>query len=68
MKMLDVEMKRSSGKTMEQFMKYACKKYGNFREIFPFKEELEKFTGTSFEYFYESIIRKKGTVRPVWRN
>ncbi|MEQ8226004.1 MAG: hypothetical protein ABRQ37_27070, partial [Candidatus Eremiobacterota bacterium] len=68
MKMLDEEMKRSSGKTMDQFMKYACKKYGNFRKIFPFKEELEKFTGTSFEYFYESIIRKKGTVRPVWRN
>jgi len=68
MKMLDVEMKRSSGKTMEQFMKYACKKYGNFSKVFPFKEELEKFSGTSFEYFYESIIRKKGTVRPVWRN
>jgi len=68
MKMLDIEMKRTSGKTMEQFMKYACKKYGNFKKVFPFKEELEKFSGTSFEYFYESIIRKKGTVRPVWRN
>jgi hypothetical protein len=68
MKMLDVEMKHSSGKTMEQFIKYSYKKYGNFKESFPFKEELEKFSGTSFEYFYESIIRKKGTVRPVWRN
>ncbi|HPZ08688.1 MAG TPA: hypothetical protein PL110_11280 [Candidatus Eremiobacteraeota bacterium] len=66
-KMLDVEMRLKTGKNMQQFMQYAYKKYGRFKKPFPFKVELEKFTGTSFEEFWNIMIRKKGYIIPVWK-
>ncbi|MEQ8189898.1 MAG: hypothetical protein ABRQ39_18155 [Candidatus Eremiobacterota bacterium] len=63
-KMLDFEMRKKTGKNIQQFMQYACN--GRLKKPFPFKEELEGFTGTSFEEFWDIMIRQKGYVIPVW--
>ncbi len=66
-KMLETEMKKKTGKTMEEFMCYVYNKYGNFKGSFPFKEELEYFTGISFEEFWNRFVREKGSISPVWQ-
>jgi hypothetical protein len=67
MKMLDYHLRQNTGKNLEQFMKYAYGKYGNFQGNFPFLEELERFTGYSLQPFWNKMVRQPGIVIPVWR-
>lgn len=66
MYMLDFEIRERTGKNMDQFMDYAYKKYGSFKSPFPFKAELESFTGADFDDFWNIMIKEKGYVIPVW--
>ena len=66
LKMLDFEMRVKTGKNIEEFMAFAYDKYGYFKGPFPFKKELEAFTGTSFEDFWNVMVRDRGYAIPVW--
>jgi len=66
MKMLDYEMRKRAGKTMEEFIGESYRKYKKSKEPFSFKEGLEKFCGVSFEDFWDKMIREKGRIEPVW--
>jgi Tfp pilus assembly protein PilF len=65
-KMLAHQIEVRSGRTIEQFMRGVWAEYGFYEKRFDVKQELERFTGSSFDDFWKMIIVSRGTVIPVW--
>jgi len=66
LKMLESWMIARSDRNLEQFMAAMWASYGWFRKPFPFKTELEAFTGASFDDFWSTMVDRRGFVVPVW--
>lgn len=65
-KMLANQIQWRSGRTMEEFLRAVWGKYGHFRGRLPFQQELEAFTGVSFEDFWVMSIDQRSVVVPAW--
>jgi Tfp pilus assembly protein PilF len=65
-KMLANWIEWRSDRTMEQFMRAIWAKYGRFRGAFPVQQDLEEFTGVSFEDFWVTMIDRQSVVVPAW--
>jgi hypothetical protein len=66
LKMLEVLVASRSGRTLEQFMAAMWQRYGRFAKPFPFREELEKFTGAAYDEFWSVMVARRGWVVPTW--
>jgi Flp pilus assembly protein TadD len=53
-------------RTLEEFMRAMWGKYGWYEGRFELKRELEAFTGSSFDDFWEMMIISKGHAIPAW--
>jgi tetratricopeptide (TPR) repeat protein len=65
-KMLAELVRDRSGRTLEDFMRAMWAEHGWFRGEFSLKEELEAFTGESFDDFWAMAVQSPGIVIPAW--
>lgn len=65
-KMLANWIEWRSDRTLEEFMRAIWAKYGWFRGEFPLQQDLEEFTGVSFEDFWVTMIDRRSVVVPAW--
>jgi hypothetical protein len=65
-KMLDTLMQERSGKDMEGFFRHIFGKYGGHRSQIPLRDELEAFSGVSFDDFWANHIDQTGRLLPIW--
>ncbi|MFT5457405.1 MAG: hypothetical protein ACI9K2_003898 [Myxococcota bacterium] len=65
-KLLDEEMRRTTDTSMEPFFKHLYGKYGGHRAPVPLRDELEAFTGRSFDGFWARHVDRASAVVPIW--
>lgn len=65
-KMLEYLVLSRSEHDLEQFMASIGQRYGWFEGTFSLREELETFTGASFDDFWSLMVDSKGGAIPVW--
>lgn len=66
LRMLDHWMRERSGKSMEEFVGAMWPRYGFQHAGFPLRDELERFTGDSYDDFWAVFVDRPGVVIPVW--
>jgi Flp pilus assembly protein TadD len=67
-KMLAAVVRERSEHTLEEFMREMWAKFGWYQGAFSLRNELEAFTGESFDDFWEIMVDGRGVVIPVWKS
>jgi Flp pilus assembly protein TadD len=65
-KMLADLVQARSGHTLEEFMRAMWAEYGWYQGRFELKEELESFTGATYDDFWKMMVHAEGRAVPVW--
>jgi len=65
--MLDAHIRKHSGKDIRGFMQSVWPRYRGGVAPFPFRRELEQYTGLSLDTFWNIQVHGRGAVVPVWK-
>jgi hypothetical protein len=66
MAMLEYQVRSVGGRTLADFVRTMYPRYRNGRKSFPFRRELEQYTGRDLGRFWETMVRGAGPAIPVW--